>query len=109
MVQTRQLRAYHEDAHYASAYFRYLKEMSVKYRDIADLVFMDDKYRCKVGEPQVPVAAVQHGKAVVVYTTGKKFLACDRDYTKCSIYLVLQLSMIFLRMSTSPSTEERCM
>ena len=31
MIQQRQLRKYHEDTHYASALFRYQKEMSIKY------------------------------------------------------------------------------
>ena len=85
MVQARQLRMWHEDAHYASAMYRYLREMAIKYRDVCDLVFMDDKHKCKVGEPSVPVAAVERGKAVIVGLNGKKFSVLDHDFTKCSI------------------------
>lgn len=53
MVQARQLRKWHEDAHYCAALFRYLKEFSIKYRSYCQLIFMDDKHRCKVGEPGV--------------------------------------------------------
>ena len=34
--------------------------MAIKYKDDAYLIFMDDKHRCKVGEPDYPVAAVEH-------------------------------------------------
>ncbi|RIB19202.1 hypothetical protein C2G38_2182522 [Gigaspora rosea] len=61
-LQVRQLRGEHIDLHYASALFRYLKEMAIMFRDEAWLVFMDDKHRCKVGEPGHPVAAVERGK-----------------------------------------------
>jgi len=44
MIQTRQLRAYHPDAHYASALFRYEKEFAVKFRRITNFVFLDDKH-----------------------------------------------------------------
>ena len=46
---------------------------------------MDDKHKCKVGEPHAPVAAVERGKAVVVSVDGKKFSALDHDFTRCSI------------------------
>ena len=49
------------------------------------LVFMDDKHHCKVGEPGLPVAAVDQGKQVVVSATGKRFSVADHDFTKCSI------------------------
>ena len=58
MVQARQLRVNHPDFHYASALFRYEKEMAIKYKEYSNLFFLDDKHRCKVGEPNHPVAAV---------------------------------------------------
>ncbi|CAB5394997.1 unnamed protein product [Rhizophagus irregularis] len=84
MIQTRQLRAYHSDVHYASALFRYEKEFAVKFRNIANLIFLDDKHHCKVGEPGFPVAAVERGKSVVV---GKDitFAVADHDFTKTGI------------------------
>uniref|UniRef100_U9SMV1 Uncharacterized protein n=1 Tax=Rhizophagus irregularis (strain DAOM 181602 / DAOM 197198 / MUCL 43194) TaxID=747089 RepID=U9SMV1_RHIID len=84
MIQTHQLRAYHPDVHYASALFRYEKEFAVKFRNIANLIFLDDKHRCKVGEPGFPVAAVERGKSVVV---GKDttFAVADHDFTKTGI------------------------
>ena len=44
MVQKRQLRKFHEDAHYASALFRYQKEMAIKYRSNSTYVSLDDKH-----------------------------------------------------------------
>ena len=84
MVQARQTQMWHQDAHYASAIFRYLKLLVNRYRDLYDLVFMDDKHKCKVGEPNAPVAAVERGKAVVVSVEGKKFGALDH-FTRGSI------------------------
>lgn len=46
---------------------------------------MDDKHRCKVGEPGLPVAAVERGKQVVVSTSGNKFAVADHDLTKFAI------------------------
>ena len=39
------------------------------------LVFLDDKHRCNVGEPQHPVAAVECGKLAVA----------DHDFIKASV------------------------
>ncbi|CAG8523511.1 4076_t:CDS:2, partial [Scutellospora calospora] len=84
MVQIRQLRAYHQDAHYASALFRYEKEFAVKFRNLTNLVFLDDTHRCKVGEPGFPVAAVERGKRVVI-SKDSTFVVGDHDYTKTGI------------------------
>ena len=84
MVQTRQLRAFHPDVHYASALFRYEKEFAAKFREIANLIFLDDKHRCKVGEPGFPVAAVDRGKQVVV-SKDTTFAVADHDFTKTGI------------------------
>ena len=58
---------------------------SIRYRDCADLVFLDDKHRCKVGEPGMPVAALERGKQVIVNMAGKKFSVADHDFTKCGM------------------------
>src|SRR6266542_4046602 len=84
MVQMRQLRASHPDTHYASALFRYEKEFAVKFRKITNLIFLDDKHRCKVGEPGFPVAAVERGKKVVV-SKDTTFMVADHDFTKTGI------------------------
>ena len=81
LVQKRQLRKYHEDAHYASALFRYEKEMAIKFRSYATLVSMDDKHKVPVGEP---VACVERGKKVLC-AIDKPFTAGDHDSTRCSL------------------------
>lgn len=70
--------------HYASAAFRYLKELSVKFREYTTFMCMDDKHHCKVGEPDHPVAAVDRGKRVIVGQE-KVFAVSDHDFTKFSI------------------------
>ena len=51
--------------------------------DHCSLMFMDNKHR--LGEPGLPVAAVERGKQVVVSTSGKKFAVADHDFTKFAI------------------------
>ena len=46
---------------------------------------MDDKHRCKIGEPGLPVAVVERGKKVIVAMSGKKFAVADHDFTKFSV------------------------
>ena len=38
--------------------------MCIKFRDHCQLVCLDDKHKCKVGEPGLPVAAIERGKQV---------------------------------------------
>ena len=38
-----------------------------------DLLFLDDKHSCRVGEPGMPVAAVERGKQVLVSHTVDPF------------------------------------
>jgi hypothetical protein len=71
----------HVDAHYASALFRYQKEFSIKFRDHLTFTSLDDKHTMKVGEPQCPVAAVEHGKQVLV-SKDKKLTVADHDFTR---------------------------
>ena len=84
MIQQRQLRKYHEDAHYVSALFRYQKKMSIKYRNHATFVSLDDKHKVSVGEPEHPVASVEYGKKVLV-GIGWAFEVGDHDFTCCSL------------------------
>lgn len=79
MVQARQLRKWHADAHYCAAL---LKAFSVKFRSHCQLVFMDDT---KIGEPSVPVAAVERGEKVIISTSGKQFAVADHDFTKFGV------------------------
>ena len=84
MIQARQFRKAHVDAHYASALFRYLKEFAVRYRQHCLMVCMDDKHTVKVGEPNYPVAGAERGKQVLV-TSSKTFAVADHDFTKFSL------------------------
>ena len=84
MVQPRQFRASHPDAHYASTLFRYLREFAVRYHEHTTFVCQDDKHTIKVGEPGCPVAAVERGKAVLV-GVDQKLVVSDHDFTKFSL------------------------
>lgn len=84
MIQARQFRKAHIDAHYASALFRYQREFAIRYREYCTMVSMDDKHVVKVGEPEYPVAGVERGKQVLV-TSAKKLAVADHDFTKFSL------------------------
>ncbi|CAB5209769.1 unnamed protein product [Rhizophagus irregularis] len=60
------------------------QEMVILLRMNSWLIFMDDKHRCKVGEPGYPVAAVERGRQVIV-SKNKAFKVADHDFTKCGI------------------------
>jgi hypothetical protein len=84
MIQIRQLRIEHEDAYYASALFRYFKELAVILSGFYWLVFLNDKHHCKVGEPGFPVAAVDKGKSVLV-SQEENFVVADHNFTKTGL------------------------
>ncbi len=84
MVQARQLYCNHENAHYASALFRYQKEMAILLHENSWLIFMDDKHCCKIGESGYPIAAVERGQQVIV-SQNKTFQVSDHDFIKCDI------------------------
>ena len=92
MVQARQFRKNHEDAHYAAAIFRYQRELAVKFRQLSVFMCMDDKHRVKVGEPNYPVAAAERGRRVLV-RKNETFAVADHDFTKFSLIPSIQLSV----------------
>jgi hypothetical protein len=61
---------------------------------------MDNKYRCKVGEPGYPVAAVECDRQVLV-THNKPIQVLDHDFTKCGI-----ISSITMICNISESIEQ---
>ena len=84
MVQKRQFRQTHVDAHYCAAMFRYMREFAIRFRDLAIFVSLDDKHRIKVGEPNYPVAAAERGRRVLV-GQNETFEVGDHDFTKFSL------------------------
>lgn len=49
-VQSRQLRKFHPDAHYCAAYFRYLREFAILYREFVCFISADDKHKIPIGK-----------------------------------------------------------
>ena len=84
MVQKRQFRHKHVDAHYCAAIFRYMREYALLVRDLAIFVSLDDKHCIKVGEPGYPVAAAECGGHVLV-AQNETFEVGDHDFTKFSV------------------------
>ena len=83
VIQKRQFRKSHPDAHYCAALFRYMRDYAIKYRDISVFVCLDDKHRIKIGEPGFPVAAAERGRQVIV-SSQDTFAVGDHDFCKFS-------------------------
>lgn len=85
MVQARQFRKTHPDAHYAGALFRYQREVAVRFKDHTGVFFsLDDKHCVKVGEPGLPVAVVERGRRVLV-GHDSAFQVGNHDFTRISV------------------------
>ena len=84
MVQARQFRKNHPDAHHAAALFRYQREHSILLRDQSVFASLDDKHQIKVGEPGFPVAAAECGRRVLV-SHDTTFEVRDHAFTCMSI------------------------
>ena len=84
MIQARQFRKNHEDAHFAASVFRYEREMVIMFKEYSLFLCIDDKHQVKVGEPGYPVAAAERGKIVLV-SRDLKFEVSDHDFCKFSL------------------------
>jgi len=81
MVQQRQWRRSHIDAHYAAAIFRYMHEYALMLREFCAFVCIDDKHKLKIGKPTCPVAAAERGRRVPV-RANESLMVTDHDFTK---------------------------
>ena len=54
------------------------------FHDHSLLVFVDDEHHLKIGEPGLPVAAVERGRSVVV-GINSNFQVADHDFTRFSL------------------------
>ena len=70
VVQHRQLCAYHTDAHWCSALFRYLQEIMIMHRDKSLLLSCDNKAKIDFGERgSMPSTGVRSKKSLVLTTS----------------------------------------
>ena len=85
-VQVRQPWHTHPDSHYVSVLLKYIKEFSVKFRDILQYVSVDDKAIIPVGEPGMPVSTGVRGhNRSIVPLQGQGPAALDHDFHVCGI------------------------
>ena len=93
MVQKRQVRVNHVDAHYCAAAWHYLRKLAITHRELATLVSMD-KHKIKIGEPLNPIAAPERGKQIIV-RPNQVMAVGDHDLSKCtltpSVYLIIDI------------------
>ncbi|CAB3998966.1 Hypothetical predicted protein [Paramuricea clavata] len=61
-----------------------MREFAITHRDMTTLVSMDDKHKCKVGEPLYPLAAAERGKQVIV-GANQVMAVGDHDFSKCTL------------------------
>ena len=68
-VQRRQLRAFHADAHWCNALYRYLRELVIKSKNSCMFISCDDKVKVSFGEPGSAISSGVRGKRTIVPTT----------------------------------------
>ena len=61
-----------------------MREFTVKYRQHSTFGCKDDKHSIQAGEPGYPVAAVEHGKQILVRLNERMVLG-DHDFTKYTL------------------------
>ena len=61
-IQRRQLRAFHTDAHYCNALYRYMREMAIRYREESVFLSCDEKSKINYGEPGNIISSEVRGK-----------------------------------------------
>ena len=66
MVLQRMIRKTYADDYYTNVISKYAHEYTGNIRDICSFICMDDKHRISMGEPNFPLAAVPHGRQVLV-------------------------------------------
>ena len=76
------------------------------FRDHSLLVFVDDKHHLKIGEPGLPVAAVERGRRVVV-GLNSIFQVANHDFTRFSLVpnvtVICDVPHVFAPLSLSIS------
>ena len=89
VVQRHQLHAYHTDAHWCYALFRYFREMAIMYRGKSLLLTCDDNAKIDFGEPGCMLSTGVRGKKTLVPTISI-LGALDHDVSqkgKCTNYI----------------------
>ena len=86
VVQRRQLRAFHADAHWCSALYKYLKELAVLNRDSCMFISYDDKAKVNLGEPGFMISSGVRGMKSIVPTT-KTLGSLDHDVDQKGIII----------------------
>ena len=91
MVQQRNIRKFSPDDHYCNALFKYAEQLAIKFSDHCAFISTDDKCKIKVGEPNFPVAAVAHGKRVLV-SKEQVLEVADHDTSSIKLIPTVRLS-----------------
>src|SRR5581483_3732311 len=64
MIQAHQIRKFHVDSHYCSAFWRYLREFSIKFKEFITLICADDKHKVPI-EESVAISTGVRNKATL--------------------------------------------
>ena len=84
MMQQRMLRKQHDDDHYCSCIYKYLRSMVTSLRDISLFICTDDKHKISCGEPNYPLSALPRGRRVLV-ARNEYYRVGGHDFSKISI------------------------
>lgn len=65
----------HQDDHYCSAIFKYMRGFAYKFREMVTFISIDDKSKIDIGEPRQNVSTGVRGKKSLI-PVGSQFLPC---------------------------------
>ncbi|RIA86767.1 hypothetical protein C1645_828762 [Glomus cerebriforme] len=83
ILQARQLRKDHPDAHYCACLFQYLHEFAILYCNHTCFIAADDKHKVPIGEGVAISTGIHNTKSMV--STDAVLVASDHDFTKLSL------------------------
>eukprot|EP00117_Sycon_ciliatum_P050684 scpid23387/ scgid35748/ len=123
-IQSRQLRAAHEDDHYCLSLFKLQRAMAVELAEFSHFVCLDDKAKIPIGEPDAPMstgvrnrhgiaaggatlAALDHDQASKGSLTPSVVLLSDIPTSPCGSFYQGTLHVLLKDTVYQPSTPAR--
>ena len=89
-VEQRMIRKTHDEKYYVNTIFKYACEYTVNIKDICLFIYMDEKHKISMGKPNFPLAAVPHGRRVLV-VNNESFQVGDHYFLTISLILTVIL------------------
>ena len=96
IVQKRNIRKSIAHNHYCNTFFKYAKELAIRYSDHCSFISTDNKWKIKVGESNFSIAVVAHGKRVDA-VLNQLFEVTDHKFSSVTITPTVELSVFSIQ------------